>query len=93
ADNVYALNNTEVGINVIVFPPTGNTPLRTITQGIAKEGVPLLTVDAQGDVYVSNSGEFGGDLGNVVVYAPGGTTPVRTITNGVANPMNIAVGQ
>lgn len=92
ADNVYALNNLGVGLNVIVFPPTGSVPLRVISQGIAREGVHLMTVDSLGDVYVSNSGEFGSDPGNVVVYPPGGTTPVRTVTDGVMNPQELAVG-
>ncbi|MGA8534671.1 MAG: hypothetical protein WB615_11225 [Candidatus Tumulicola sp.] len=90
-DNLYVLGGY-THPNVTVFPPTGDTLLRTMTEGIVEAQGHVIALDSLGDVYVSNSGVFGSDPGSVVVYPAGGSTPIRTVTKGMQNPQELATG-
>jgi len=90
SDNLYVLGGYTQS-NVTVFPPTSNTPIRTMTEGLVNAQSHTMILDALGDVYVSNGG-YGSDPGNVVVYPPGESVPIRTVTQGVHNPLKLAAG-
>jgi hypothetical protein len=64
--------------NVQVYPAGATSPTLTLSQGLtfANDAV----ADADGNVYVANSG---GSAPSIVVYPPGQTTPSETITSSV----------
>jgi serine/threonine protein kinase, bacterial len=69
--SLYVANRKTSRISV--YAPLGNSPVRTITEGVVSPTSMLF--DAQDDLYVGN-GRFG-DTGGVVVYGPLSTRILR----------------
>ena len=79
--------------SVSVYAPGGDTPIRTIIDGIVCADNHVIALDNSNRLYLANGGSVGTyDPGNIVVYPPGGTEPIRTVTQGIANPFFIGIG-
>ncbi|MGA8797346.1 MAG: hypothetical protein WB526_09840 [Candidatus Cybelea sp.] len=64
------------GTNVQVYPPGGNSPTMTITEGVTD---PCgIAVDAKGTLYVTNLASD-----TVTEYLAGQSSPYQTITSGL----------
>jgi sugar lactone lactonase YvrE len=70
--------------NVVVYPPDGKSPSRTITNDVAS---PVgLTVDATGTLYVTNETQ-----NNVQEYRLGQSHRYQTITQDIDTPFAVTV--
>jgi len=87
-----ASGNVYLGIgynDVVIYGPSGTSPLRTISSSIA--GPRLLAVDPQGNLFVANTNSATSSIPDIVVYAAGASIPSRTITDGVNSPYEIQI--
>lgn len=72
------------GTNVQVYPPGGNSPTMTITEGVTD---PCgIAVDAKGTLYVTNLASD-----TVTEYLAGQSSPYQTITSGLNYPAGASV--
>lgn len=70
--------------NVLVYAPRTRKLVRTLGDQIDQPD--SLVVDAQGNVYVGNSGN-----NSIAVFAPNATSPSYVITQGVDGPASLAI--
>jgi hypothetical protein len=89
AGNLYVGNDLTYQSSVTVYAPGAIAPSRTYTKGV---DLPFGgTVDAAGNVYVSDAGVPGQFLGGVAVFPPGATKPSEYLLQNLHVPHGVSV--